>query len=125
MNQLVTFVICAYNEPELLQRAMESILNQTYRPLEIIVSDDNSPNLLGKTVTKYQNISNVNIVYTRNNRNLRPYWNNHSTRRLIHGRFVMYFSHDDFFLDPAFVETSVKIRIRRTKVPELGISINH
>jgi len=109
MNQLVTFVICAYNEPELLQRAMESILKQTYRPLEIIVSDDNSPNLLEETASKYKNISNVNIVYTRNNRNLRPYWNNHSTRRLIRGRFVMYMPHDDFLLDSAFVETSVKI----------------
>lgn len=40
---LVSVVIPTYDRPELVTDAVESVLEQTYRPLEIIVVDDHSP----------------------------------------------------------------------------------
>lgn len=39
---LVSTVIAVFNRPELLKRAVESVLAQTYRPIEIIIVDDGS-----------------------------------------------------------------------------------
>ena len=41
MNPLVTVVIPAYNAALTIARALDSVLAQTYRPLEIFVIDDN------------------------------------------------------------------------------------
>ena len=40
---LVSIVITTYRRPELLARSINSILNQTYSNVEVIVVDDNDP----------------------------------------------------------------------------------
>jgi len=42
MSSLVSVVVPTYNRPSRLQRSVSSLINQTYRPLEIIVVDDGS-----------------------------------------------------------------------------------
>lgn len=41
-NPLVTYILLSYNHRRFLQSALESILNQNYSPIEIIVIDDGS-----------------------------------------------------------------------------------
>lgn len=48
MKKLVSVIIPTYSRPEFIVRAIESVKNQTYSPIEIIVIDDNG---IG---TKYQ-----------------------------------------------------------------------
>ena len=43
MPILVSVVIPVYKRPELLRRAVQSVLAQTHRPLELVVVDDGSP----------------------------------------------------------------------------------
>lgn len=40
-NKLISIIITTYSRPDNLCRAIESVLNQTYSPIEIIVVDDN------------------------------------------------------------------------------------
>jgi len=44
MDNKVSVIIPTYKRSEFLERAIESILNQTYKNIEIIVVDDNDPN---------------------------------------------------------------------------------
>lgn len=41
-NQWITFAIYAYNEEQFIQKAIEAAFAQTYKPLEIVLSDDGS-----------------------------------------------------------------------------------
>ncbi|HRU07090.1 MAG TPA: glycosyltransferase family 2 protein, partial [Candidatus Brocadiia bacterium] len=39
---LVSTIIPVYNRPQMLREAVDSVLAQTYRPVEVIISDDGS-----------------------------------------------------------------------------------
>jgi len=52
---LVTAVIATRNRSALLQRAIESVVNQTYRPIELIVVDDGSTDGTEEVVRRYRN----------------------------------------------------------------------
>ena len=66
MEDLVSVIISSYNRYDLLLNAIESVKNQTYKNIEIIVIDDGSPD------ERYKNpIDNVIIINLeeRNSRN--------------------------------------------------------
>ena len=69
MNPLVSVIIPTYARPDNLCRAIESVLNQTYSPIEIIVVDDN-----GKGTTFQRETEEI----------LKPYISNHKITYLIH-----------------------------------------
>lgn len=54
---LVTFALLAYNQEKYIEDAVRGALSQTYSPLEIIISDDNSADrtfqIIGSVVSQY------------------------------------------------------------------------
>lgn len=72
-SPLVSVVIPTYNREKYLLECLESLFNQTYRPLEIIVVDDHSTDNTKKLVAKWKNEitdSKFTIVYHKLPRNL-------------------------------------------------------
>ena len=45
---LVSVVIPTYSRPTFLARCIESVINQTYTNIEVIVVDDNNPNTVDR-----------------------------------------------------------------------------
>lgn len=68
----VTFVLLSYNQERFITQAVESVLNQTYSPLDIIISDDCSTDttydLICKAVQDYNGPHK--ILLQRNKKNL-------------------------------------------------------
>ena len=71
-NELVSLHILSYNQEKYIKEALNSVLNQTYTPLEIIVSDDcssdNTFKIIKKTVSEYKGPHK--IIINRNEKNL-------------------------------------------------------
>lgn len=108
-KKLLSILIPAYNKPDLLDRQLESILRQTYRPLEIIVLDDCSPISLESTVSKFSSIqeNNVSFNFIRHIENLGVYWNFISGIKEIQGKFALFAPHDDWFIDDLFFSDAI------------------
>lgn len=52
-NPLVSIVVCTYNRALMLQKTMETIFAQHYRPVEIVVVDDGSTDDTEKLISSY------------------------------------------------------------------------
>jgi len=69
---LLTFFVCAYKQERFIREAVQAALDQTYSPLEIVLSDDCSPDrtfaIMGEMANSYQGPHRV--ILNRNSSNL-------------------------------------------------------
>lgn len=98
MSKLVTVVITTYNRPELFKRALNSVINQTYRNIEVIVIDDNSPINLEDYINNIRKKSNIDIFYHRNDKNLGANYCRNKALELAKGYYITGLDDDDYFL---------------------------
>ncbi|HFU4092387.1 TPA: glycosyltransferase family 2 protein [Streptococcus suis] len=107
MNNLVTIVITCYNHEEYIRQCIESVFNQSYRNIELIIINDGSSDRSGDIIedaikespfekTTYFYQENQGICATRN-RGL----------ELIKGDFVLFVDSDNY-LESNFIEEMLK-----------------
>lgn len=58
----VSVLLPAYNEPVLVKRAVESVLDQTYRSFELVIIDDASTDDTGRTLAAYADQPQVRVL---------------------------------------------------------------
>lgn len=94
---LISICIPAYQKPAYVTRLLDSILQQTYRNVEVIISDDTMDNTVKIAIEPYKTA--LNIRYTQNTPALRSpmNWNNAIT--MARGDFFILFHQDDWLED--------------------------
>lgn len=97
MDKLLTIAIPTYKKSRELKRALEALALQYDKRLEIIVSDDASPDNTAEVVAEIQN--RVPIIYIRNEKNLGYDRNYMQCYRKATGKYVMLMGNDDFMMD--------------------------
>lgn len=109
MNKLVSVIIPTYKRPDTLDRAIESVMNQTYTPIEIIVVDDNNPDTEGRKLTedcmkKYS--ENPNIKYVKHERNKNGSAARNTGAKVSKGAYLAFLDDDDEYY-PGKIEAQV------------------
>jgi glycosyltransferase involved in cell wall biosynthesis len=88
-NPLVSVIMAAYNAAEHIGEALESVLAQTWRPLEVVVVDDGSEDDTATIVARYPD-----VVYVRQD-NQGPSAARNAAVEQSSGEFVANFDSDD------------------------------
>lgn len=66
-NPLITIVIPVYNVENYLHKCVNSVINQTYSNLEIILVDDGSPDKCGQICDEYKKKDNrIKVIHKKN-----------------------------------------------------------
>lgn len=111
MEKLVSVIIPTYARPVNLRRAIDSVLNQHYKNIEVIVVDDN-----GEGSAEQRNTENIlkdyitsnRILYIIHPKNMNGAAARNTGLRHSHGEYIAFLDDDDAYY-PDFVSESVKV----------------
>jgi len=101
-NNIITVVVPIYNVSKYLNACIDSILNQNYRNLEVILVDDGSTDESAKICDEYEKKDARIIVFHKKNGGLSSARNvgiDNAT-----GEFITFIDSDDY-VGPTFIET--------------------
>ena len=89
--------IVSYNRPDLLKRAIESVVSQTYHYLEILISDNGSTDLRVKEIIKGFAQSDARIRCIFHPVNQGSFFNFHSVLKEARGKYFVWLADDDYW----------------------------
>jgi len=104
---LVSIGIPTYNNPEGLRRTLQCMANQTYKEIEVIVSDNCSPGEKVQEVIQEFTEKNFTVQYYRQSENKGPFFNFEFLLKKATGKYFMWAADDDEW-DRTFIETGIK-----------------
>ncbi|ADG70231.1 glycosyltransferase family 2 protein [Brachyspira murdochii] len=104
---LVSVLIPTYNRKDLLKRALESVLKQTYKNIEIYVTDNASTDGTFDFMQEFSK-SDKRIIYNRREKNIGPLYNGSEAYKHLKGKYAIILCDDDYFISNTFFENSVK-----------------
>ncbi|MEO6176116.1 MAG: glycosyltransferase family A protein [Flavobacterium circumlabens] len=102
INSLVSVIIPCYNDHVYIQEAIDSVNNQTYQNIEIVIIDDGSRRETKEFLKKIQQ-ENLTILYQEN---AGPSSARNNGIRHAKGDFILTLDADDYF-DATFVEKAM------------------
>lgn len=107
---LISICIPTYNGARFIREAMDSAIAQTYRPLEIIISDDDSKDETSEIIKTYIDKTDIPIqIYHHNPAGIGANWNN--CVKNSKGDYIKFLFQDDL-LEPECVEKLMDVAIR-------------
>lgn len=103
MEPLVSVIIPTYNRADLVVQAVESVVNQTYKKIEIVVVDDGSTDNTCEVVKKYQD--KIKYIYQERSERSKARNRGFGCSR---GDYVAFLDSDDLWL-PTKIEKQVQV----------------
>ncbi len=110
----VSIGLAVYNGEKYLKQAVDSILTQTFRDIELIISDNASEDGT-ETICRAYAAQDARIRYHRNSTNIGGANNENLTFKLSHGQYFRNAAHDDVCA-PTLIEKCVEVLDRDPSV---------
>jgi glycosyltransferase involved in cell wall biosynthesis len=93
---MISCIITCYNQSKYIEEAIRSIINQTYRDLEIIIVDDASTDGSRNIIEKFKDDSRVVTIFRDTNSGLPAIPRNDGIRK-AQGQFIAFLDGDDYW----------------------------
>lgn len=118
IKPLITVTLVSYNQKLFVRDAVNSVLVQTYSPLEIIISDDASTDgtadIIESCLAAYTGPHRVRFLRQPTNLGARGRNNFLAAYRMASGRYIVWFCGDDM-MQPTMVERMAEVWINEKK----------
>jgi glycosyltransferase involved in cell wall biosynthesis len=95
----VSVLIPAYNSGQYLNECLESVLNQDFKDMEILISDDRSTDDTLKIIERFA-VRDERIRWWQNPENLRQLHNHNTLLREAQGEYIKIVHSDDILISP-------------------------
>lgn len=106
---LVSIVIPTYNRKDMLKVALDSVLEQDYENIEIIVADNASTDGTDLLMQEYIK-NNENIIYIKRKINIGPLDNGYMAyKEVAKGKYMYFLCDDDYLISQTFIKNAVEI----------------
>lgn len=116
---LVSVIIPAFNAAPSIKRCIESVLNQTYSPLEIIIVNDGSTDETENIARSY----GEKLLYITQENQGETAARNRGFRE-AKGEFITFLDHDDYWA-PHFVESTVRFLNNHAIAVAVSVAVEH
>ena len=103
---LVSIYITNYNYGSYIKEAIESVLNQSFKDIELIIIDDGSTDNSREIIESYAHLNNTRIIFQKN-KGLNV--TNNIAMRLAHGKYLVRLDADDYFSEDAIEKMCLKL----------------
>lgn len=108
MNEKISLIIPVYNVEIYLTECLESIINQTYKNIEVVLIDDGSTDKSGKICDDYaKKYENVNVIH-KQNEGLGPARNDGIKNAT--GKYVVFIDSDDYIDNDMIEELYINMK---------------
>lgn len=101
----ISVIVAVYNTEKYVERAIESILNQDYPNLELILVEDCSKDNSKKVLRKYKN--NERVILIENAKNMGLSYSRNIGLKHASGEYIGYIDSDDY-IDPNYYSSLMK-----------------
>ncbi|RTZ17428.1 glycosyltransferase [Vibrio aquaticus] len=108
---LVTVYITTYNRKALLKRAVESVLNQTYEKIEIIIADDGSSDGTHQYLKEMSSLGVFKTTVNNSGTSKGACFGRNNAIKLAKGEFITGLDDDDYF-EPWRIEKFVELWLK-------------
>lgn len=120
---IVSIIVPMYNAERFINRTLDSIINQSYKDIEIIVVDDGSTDNSNEIVKRYEKNDNRVHLYKKENGGLSSARN--EGLRYSSGQLVMFIDSDDY-IDSTMVERLVNnLEIENADLAVSGLYLDY
>ena len=114
-NSLISIIIPSFNRKELINKAIESVLKQNYKCIEIIIIDD------GSTDGTYQYLKekykkNKSIYIYTNEKNMGAGNSRKIGYNKANGKYVIFMDDDDYYTNFDFFKQAIQILEEKTNI---------
>lgn len=101
---LISVIIPTYNRKEMLLQAVQSVENQNYKNIEVIIIDDNSSD---DTENFIKNNNKLNVTYRKNANNMGPGYSRKLGYSISSGEYIIFMDDDDYYTDFEFFSKAI------------------
>ena len=100
-KELLSVIVPIYNAEPYLNQCLDSIINQRYRKLEIILVDDGSTDHSGEIADSYQGDARVKVLHIENKGPFQARWEG---VRNAAGKYVAFVDSDDWIEENMYAD---------------------